>query len=109
MSPTFVKSDSLFGIPFVDISKIISFLTKMVAVHAMLLLWLCAFCTGQIAPPIMSNTFQGSGEVEFHGAVNTVFGECKLQNKNAHDLVTGCHTVFVISHSSTRPGQGDGV
>lgn len=38
---------------------------------------LCALCWAQNPPPSMADTFQASGEVEFHGAESTVFGKCK--------------------------------
>ena len=44
-------------------------------VSLLCLLAMCAFSTAQM-PPTMSDTFQGSGEVEFHGAEQTVFGKC---------------------------------
>ena len=30
------------------------------------------------APPTMPETFEGSGEIEFHGPEETAFGRCKL-------------------------------
>ena len=39
---------------------------------------LCAISGAQVPPPpMMAETFQGEGEVEFHGAEATVFGKCK--------------------------------
>lgn len=50
------------------------------AIFSLLLLQalLCALCTAQNPPPSMADTFQGMGEVEFHGAESTAFGKCKL-------------------------------
>lgn len=56
----------------------------------MLFLLLVLFCASSNAqpppppPPSMADTFQGSGEVEFHGTERTDFGECKFKLRSEH-------------------------
>jgi hypothetical protein len=49
----------------------------MVYLATLALLLFCAFAKAQNPPPSMSDTFEGMGEVEFHGAEATAFGKCE--------------------------------
>jgi hypothetical protein len=58
-----------------------STVSRMVYQATLALLFLCAFAKAQYPPPSLSDTFEGTGEVEFHGAEATAFGKCKHSRK----------------------------
>ena len=62
------------------------FMMPRAIVFAVLLQVLCIACgmAQNPPPPMMSDTFQASGEVEFHGAETTDFGTCKFSLSNMH-------------------------